>query len=372
MKNERRTILKGLAGVLAAQQAPALLAQPARATIGQSAPLTGSNAPFGKATVAGARAWFANYNRSASVPVDHLVLDDGNDTARSGPNGTALIERGASALFGFASATLSLPALPAAKSAGVPFFAPFTGATVIHNASDPLIFTARASYANEAAKFIEVLKGFGINRIEVAHFADRVGNENRDVVVAEAERAGIKSVAIATERNKSVADDTVRRMLAERPQAVIFTTSAPTTAELIKKGRAAGLSKAVFLVTLSFAAPSQVQDLLGPDAAGLVVSFVVPKPWGNEPIVVEHSNAMRAIGGGEAPSFASLESYMAARALTTAIDRARSTRPAAIAAAPETVDLDLGGYRLKYSRANRNGSSFVDYMILGVDFVRKG
>jgi ABC-type branched-subunit amino acid transport system substrate-binding protein len=86
--------------------------------------------------------------------------------------------------------------------------------------------------------------------------------------------------------------------------------------------------------------------------------------------VIEHGNAMRA--AGETPSFASLEAYIAAKALTTAIDRARSTRPAAIAAALETLDMDLGGYRLKYSRANRNGSNFVDYAILGVDFVRKG
>jgi branched-chain amino acid transport system substrate-binding protein len=371
MTTGRRAVLKGMAALLAAQRAPAVLAQPARVVVGQSAPLTGGNAAFGRAITTGAKVWFTAYNRGAALPVEHVVLDDGNEATRSGANGAALIDRNAAVLFGFASATLSLPALPAAKAAGVPLYAPFTGAAVIHDARSPLVFTVRASYADEAAKFIEVLRSFGVTRVGVAHFADRVGNENRDVVAAEVQRAGMQTVPLPTERNKPVAEELARRTVAEKPQAIVFTTSAPTTAELIQRARAAGLSRGVYLVTLSFAAPSQVQQLLGREAAGLVVSYVVPKPWGVAPIVLEHANAMRA-AGGEAPSFASLEAYIAAKALTQAIDRARSSRPAALAAALEGLDLDLGGYRLRYSRNNRNGSSFVDYMILGVDFVRQG
>ena len=356
-----------MAGILAMQQAPAVLAQ-ARVVIGQSAPMTGSNAAFGRAIVAGARAWFTRHNRGANITVDHVVLDDGNEATRSGPNGGALIERGAAVLFGFASATLSLPALPAAKAAGVPLFAPFTGAAVIHDARDPLIFTARASYAAEAARFVQVLRGFGVTRVSVIHFGDRVGNENRDVVVAEAERAQMKATAFATERNKPVVESLIQRLMSEKPQAIVFTTSAAPTADIIQRAKAAGMSNSVFRVTLSFVGPSQIQQLLGKAAAGLVVSYVVPRPWSAEPIVLEHLAAMRAIGT-EGPTFTSLESYMAAKALTTAISRANATSPAAIVRALESLDLDLGGYRLRYSPTNHNGSNYIDYMILGVDFV---
>lgn len=77
---------------------------------------------------------------------------------------------------------------------------------------------------------------------------------------------------------------------------------------------------------------------------------------------------MRA-AGPDTPTFASLESYMAAKALTTAIGRTKDPRPAAIVTALQSLDLELGGYRLRYSPTNHNGSNFVDYMILGVDFV---
>ena len=63
---------------------------------------------------------------------------------------------------------------------------------------------------------------------------------------------------------------------------------------------------------------------------------------------------------------------MAATAPTSAIERARSGRPMAMVGALQTLGLDCGGCRLKFSRGDRNGSSFVDYSILGVDFVRQG
>jgi hypothetical protein len=58
------------------------------------------------------------------------------------------------ALFGFASATLSLDAMPIVKEKRVPFFAPFTGADAIHK-QDPIVFVMRASYADELVKILE-------------------------------------------------------------------------------------------------------------------------------------------------------------------------------------------------------------------------
>src|SRR6266568_6127062 len=97
--------------------------------IGQSAPLTGGNAQFGKDIRDGAQAYFAMLNAKGGVqgkPIELVTLDDKNDRKQAGANAKTLLEnRNLLALFGYASATLSLDALPQAEARDVTFFAPF-------------------------------------------------------------------------------------------------------------------------------------------------------------------------------------------------------------------------------------------------------
>jgi branched-chain amino acid transport system substrate-binding protein len=367
----RRATLKGLAAALAAYQAPWVMAQQ-RVLVGQSAPLTGANAEFGKAIAAGAKAYFARYNaRGRGLQIEHRVLDDGNDAARSAANTQTLLAQGASTLFGYASATLSLPALPLARQSGVPFFAPFTGAAAIHNLQDPLVFTARASYAQEVEKFMDAVQPFGIKSMAVVHYADRVGHENRDVVVAALQRHGLRADPIvAIERNKLVTADVAQSLADQRPEAVLFTVLAAPMAQLVQQLRSAGHKQLSFMIALSFVGPSQIVRLLGEQSRGVVVSHVVPRPWDHTEIAQEHAQAMRALPTPELPSFASLESYIAAKTLSQAFDRSRSTKPDALVAALESTDADLGGYRLRYGKNLRNGSSYVAYTIIGRETVR--
>jgi branched-chain amino acid transport system substrate-binding protein len=367
----RRKTLKGLLGILAAQHAPALWAQPFRLRVGQSAPLSGSNADFGRAIVAGAHACFSQHNAGGSTPIEHILLDDGNEAARSGANTDALLEQGSSLLFGYASATLSLPALPIVRRSGVPFFAPFTGAATIHRLQDPLVFTARASYAQEADKFMQAVVPFGVKTVAVVHYNDRVGLENRDVVVQRIQEAGLRAdPVVSIERNKEVAISVVQALSSAEPDAIVFTVLATPTADLVRKLRESGLKPLCFLIALSFSGPSQLVRVLGEQARGIVVSHVVPRPWESLPVVQEHVRAMRAFAPQEAPTFASLESYLAAKAVALAAQRARSAKSSAMLAALESVEADFGGYRLSYGRNVRNGSRYVAYTIIGKETVR--
>src|SRR5947208_2744497 len=111
--------------------------------IGQSAPLTGSNAEIGKEIRAGALAYFKKVNDAGGVngkQIELISLDDKNDRKIAGQNAVKLVnENHVVALFGFASATLSLDAMPIVKEKNVPFFAPFTGADAIHK-QNPYVF----------------------------------------------------------------------------------------------------------------------------------------------------------------------------------------------------------------------------------------
>src|SRR5688572_10964021 len=74
--------------------------------VGQSAPLTGGNAQFGKDIRDGALAYFAMLNARGGVqgrPVELITLDDKNDRKQAGANAKTLLQnQNLLALFGFA------------------------------------------------------------------------------------------------------------------------------------------------------------------------------------------------------------------------------------------------------------------------------
>src|SRR5436190_12345049 len=125
-----------IAGVIAVYagaaqaQAPGVSAR--SLVIGQSAPLTGANAELGNDIRNGALAYFAKVNAAGGVhgrKIELNTLDDGNQVPRAEANTKKLVEEtGVFALYGYASATLSRPALPTVEKHGVPFLGPFTGA----------------------------------------------------------------------------------------------------------------------------------------------------------------------------------------------------------------------------------------------------
>src|SRR5258705_7759767 len=120
-----------LASAISAQAQPAGV-NASRILIGQSAPLSGANAELGNDIRNGALAYFRKVNDSGGVhgrKLELTTLDDANQVPRSEANTKKLVEEaGVFALFGYASATLSRPALPIVQQHKVPFIHPFTGA----------------------------------------------------------------------------------------------------------------------------------------------------------------------------------------------------------------------------------------------------
>src|SRR5437879_13324567 len=113
-----------------AQQSPGVTAS--TIVIGQSAPLTGANADLGNDIRNGALAYFTKVNDAGGVNgrrIELATLDDANQVPRAEANSKKLLEETrVFALFGYASATLSRPALPLVEQHKAPFLSPFTGA----------------------------------------------------------------------------------------------------------------------------------------------------------------------------------------------------------------------------------------------------
>src|SRR2546422_7134365 len=125
------TLACGLVAALLGSNAMAQGVTATTITLGQSAPLSGSNQELGQDIRNGALAYFKKVNDAGGVngrKIELVTLDDANDTKRSGENTRKLLEENSVlALFGYASATLSRPALPFVEKNKAPFLAPFTG-----------------------------------------------------------------------------------------------------------------------------------------------------------------------------------------------------------------------------------------------------
>jgi branched-chain amino acid transport system substrate-binding protein len=246
--------------------------------IGHSGPLSGTNKEFGEDIRDGANAYFNAVNEAGGVngrKIELITLDDGNDAQRSTENGRVLIEdRGVLALFGYASATLSLPALPYAEKHGVPFLAPFTGAEPMR-AFRPVVYNIRAGYADELEKIVAFYTASGMKKFSVLHYDDAVGKENLSAVETALDKRGLKPVSVGTvKRNQTELGDEVKRVVSSEPDVVIATTSYRTTADFIKKARAAG-SIAQFAST-SFVGATALAAELGDHGGGVLVAQVVP------------------------------------------------------------------------------------------------
>jgi branched-chain amino acid transport system substrate-binding protein len=335
--------------------------------VGQSAPLTGSNAEIGKDIRDGAAAYFKRVNETGGVngrTIELVSLDDKNDRKIAGANATTLVANdNVVALFGFASSTLSLDAMPLVREKHVPFFAPFTGADAIHK-QGPYVFVMRASYEDELTKILEHWEGLGADRVTVLHYDDEIGNQNFATVERIMAKAGKKAVSVKIKRNAPVGPADMQRIVAADPQVLILTTLYGPTAELVKALRQA--NHPYNMTALSFVGPSQLAKAAGADAAGISVAGVVPPPAKTAlPVVRECSDAIRKAGVPEL-NYTNLESCIAAKVLVEAMRRAgrEVTRDSLYKSLASMGSYDTGGYVVHFGPGERHGSSYVELAVI--------
>jgi len=341
--------------------------------IGQSVPLTGSNAEFGNDILKGALAYFRKVNEAGGVhgrKLEIVALDDANLVARAEANTVKLVEETrVFALFGYASATLSRPALPIVEKHGVPFLAPFTGADPMR-AFNRHVYNMRASYADELEKIVEHFVSLGVKRFSIVYYDDVVGRENFTAVQRALKKRALEPVSTAALKERANPDiDTAVKTIAQgSPDVVILTTLYKASADMVKRARAAGVYAQV--ASTSFPGASPLAKELGRDGAGVIVATVVPPPTKRSlRIVQEYQAAIERETGRKDYSFTSFEAYIGAKVAVEAMRRAgpRLTREAFTRELDALRDFDTGGYVVGFSPSNHNGSSFVELTVIGKD-----
>ncbi|MGE5098079.1 MAG: ABC transporter substrate-binding protein [Betaproteobacteria bacterium] len=338
-----------------------------RIVIGQSAPLTGSNAEIGKDIRDGALAYFKRVNEAGGIngrPIELVSLDDKNDRKTAGANANRLVnEQNAIALFGFASATLSLDAMPVVKEKRVPFFAPFTGADAIHK-QNQYVFVMRASYADELEKILQHWQGFGTDRVTVMHYDDEIGNQNYATVERIMKAAGKHAVGVKFERNGNVTQAQIDAIVKSDPQVIVSTTLYGTTAKVVKMLHQQ--NHPYNMTALSFTGPSQLAKAAGEDGLGISVAGVVPPPAKlTVPVIKECGEAMRKAGVPEL-NYTNLEACVAAKVLVEALRRSgkEPTRESLYKSLGSLGHYDAGGYTVSFGPETRQGSRYVELAVI--------
>jgi len=347
-------------------------AQTARAqdiVVGQSVPLSGSNADIGRDMRDGALAVFAKVNASNVLGrhVQLVTLDNANNRQRAAENTEQLLgQHGAMVLFGYNSATNSVDALPLAAKNNLLFFAPFSGSSSLRG--HPNVFTIRASYKEEAAKIVDAKRGVGSVKAVVLYYDDDVGRGNYEAAASAYVDAGLaKPRGVAVKRGATLDAASVDALLKDSPHYVLATTQYSVVSDFLKAEGEKGST--VPVAALSFVNPDELAESVGGLARGTIVSQVIPSPRASNqvsmPLVKECAEALNALNGAKL-NYTSLESCIAAKTLVLALKKAgpKPTRESVLQAMATLGRVDLNGFVLNFSPTSHQGSSWVELTIL--------
>jgi branched-chain amino acid transport system substrate-binding protein len=338
--------------------------------LGQSAPFTGPAAQLGIQFHQGAKVFLDQYNAQPgrrNVVIKNL--DDGYEPDRCAANTQKLIEEEVFALFGYIGTPTSLAALPLAVKDKVPFIAPFTGAMSLREPFHKNVFHLRASYNDETALMVKQLTHLGLKKIAVFYQNDAYGKAGLDGVTLALSQLDLKPVAMATvERNSADVAQAVKAIVGARPDAVVQVGAYKACAAFIREARKASYGGT--FINLSFVGTQALADELGKEAAGVMVTQVVPSPYNPaNAITREFVDAVRKAGGGASANFSSMEGYLAAKVLTEGLRKAsgKITRDSLVAGLESIDRQQFGGFEVSFSAKNHVGSKFVELSMLTGD-----
>ena len=337
--------------------------------LGQSVALTGPAAQLGIQMRNGVKAYLDHVNERGGVhgrKIQLITLDDGYEPSRTVPNTKKLIEENkVFALIGYVGTPTSVPAIPVFTAAKVPFFGPFTGAEALRVPFNRYIFHVRASYYDETDKIVEQVLSIGGKSVAVFYQDDAYGQAGLKGVELAMTKRGMKISALGTvERNTIKVEDAVKTINAAKPDAVVMISQYTSCAEFIRQMKKAGSGPTFYNV--SFVGSNALANALGKDGAGVVISQVMPFPWGTAVPVVKEYQQLSAKAGNSDFNFSAIEGFIVAKVCVEGLKRAgrNVTREGFIDALEKMQDVDVGGFFVSYSPKSHTGSRFVDLTII--------
>ena len=374
----RRRLVWGSVSAAALMASPALRAQAAKGgqkvVVGQSVPLTGAADQIGLAYFNGAKLYFDALNAANGVAghkIEVKVLDDGYDPLKAADNAKKLIGAGVDALFGFVGTANCDAAYAVAKPTGTVFFAPFAASDTLHNPAFADVFHVRPALADEAYKVVQHCATLNQERIAVFAEDDAMGRAGLAAVnqaLLDLKRPPLVA-SVLSPVNSDKVDPAVDQLRKAQPQAIVLVSLFNSSAAFIRKMRKAGFGGQ--FLTFSVVGIDPLFSALGKEIGGIVISQVVPSPRSTAiPIIKEYLNTLNQTD--QAPSYESVEGYIAARSFAEGVRRSlaaggKPDRAGLQKAFASMLDYDVGGFRINLRPRKYESVSAIDLISITPD-----
>jgi ABC-type branched-subunit amino acid transport system substrate-binding protein len=345
--------------------------------IGMSTALSGPSAFLGMNFRTGVDAYLAVVNASGGVhgrKIKLIAYDDRYEPANAVVNVNRMIaEDKVFCLLGNVGTPTALAIKPILDGQKVILFAPFTGAESLRKPVDRYLFHYRASYNQEIESFIQgMVDVLGYRKIAVFYQDDGYGKAVLEGARLALEKRGLKPAATGVyTRNYEDVIPAMNDIMSEKPQAVVMAGTYSACSKFIRswkrKAILGGGQKSLdpVFMNVSFVGPGRFATLLENYGNGVVVTQVVPpfsQGGANFPAVSEYLAILDKYQPNTAPSFGSLEGYLATKVFVEILKRAGKnlTRESFSQTAESLRDLDIqAGNRISFSPENHQGSQII-------------
>ena len=221
--------------------------------IGMSNAQTGRIGLLGVEIRQGCEAYFTRVNKEGGVAGRRLVLvdyDDHYEPVETVSNAERLIDRDkVFALLDFLGTPTCRAILPMVTEANIVLVGPISGAAILRQPMQRLIFNTRASYGEEAETLVaHLVADLGCKRIALFRQDDSFGDAGRVAVIEALRRRGLVLVGEGTYvRNSVKAPEALYHIAKAKPDAVILFGTYKPCADLIRGAKQIGDEKHGFL-----------------------------------------------------------------------------------------------------------------------------
>ncbi len=375
MADFAKTRVAAWAGLLALGLLGSALAQtggvyPDRIVLHHVGPFTNSGlAESNKEALAAVNLYFAKINAKGGINGRKIVLetsDDSQDPKKSAELTKAVIEKGSAIAFLMPRTSPTIDAMiPLAENAGIPLIAPQVGPDSVTEPMKRHVFAVRASYSGEVEQVIRLQHSFG--RTKFALIGANGGFGDSVAKAAEKTLADLKLKPIGVVRVDDRKPDTteaVKTFVASKPDVIIFGCSATCATGFIKAYNQSG-NRSQY-VALSNSSNSQFIRELGDQGRGVIVTQVMPSPHSSRYAISREFKAA-ADAAKIAPTYTAMQSWVAARLVVEALQRAGGKpSSASLTNALEGMqNFNMGDFIINYGTQNRAGSKFVEPTMIG-------
>lgn len=342
--------------------------------LGQSLPLTGSQAAFGTSVREGTQALIHMVNQAGGVNGKQLVLkvlDDEFKPEKTVANVKALAEsEGALAIVSMTGGPHVLAAMPVALSLNLPVVGVLNGNAALRPKEGSTIVHVRVPFARELDAIVKQHTTLGIKSFAVFAPDDGPGRAAAKGVTDGLAASNLSAVAdIAFARDAKDFGPYARQLAAAKPEVLVVFAPTKAAADMIAAVKRTLPS--VKIVCVSVVDERGLYGFLKEQAAGVVFSSVVPNPYSlNREVTRQYQKAMTDSGAKQL-SLASFEAFINAKVLVEGLRKAGGspTRASLRKALADLPTIDLGDlfYRPTATATGAAGINVVDIVMLAKD-----